>query len=290
VVAIGRHPIYMSEQPALLIDIRNALYRAIYAVRADRRNTLKYHYFTVLLRQMNTWINYYKPESIHIFWDAPRKTVWRRKILPTYKDRTNNQYIEDISEDLFKTTNICKAFFNHMNVRQYSKKTMEADDLIFAAVAVMHPKPTVVISSDSDMIQIPYMFSSSKVFDPGKQIEPELPTVNPVIQKCLVGDKSDNIPGYRGIGPKKSQAMLEDTSLLVKHLADAGNKTLMRNMLLVDLSLNPRLMINKFYVQRKVLDPVEFDSNQIKHLMNKYKISGLMQNYNNLVLPFQKLS
>lgn len=277
------------ENPALLIDIRNALYRSIYAVKANRHKKEKHHYFTVLLRQINTWINLYRPESIHIFWDAPRNTVWRRKILSSYKDRSFSQYVEDISEDLFKMTGICKAFFEHMNVRQYSKKCMEADDLIFSAVSVLHPKPTVIISSDSDMIQIPYMFNSCRLYDPGKNQEPKRPIVNPVFQKAIVGDKSDNIPGYYGIGPKKSLTMLEDVKILDKCFADNGKDTFIRNLLLIDLSLNPKLLANKVYSLKVSNSSVSFSDNEINSLIRKYKISGLMSNYAELVYPFKNL-
>ena len=147
--------------PSLLIDARNVLYRAVYAGKHDTRHEVKYHNFVILLRQIVSWIRRYNPDSVHVFWDAPRKSVWRRKALKTYKDRSKNQYLDDIGEDLAITTKIAGEFFKVMNVRQYSKKEMEADDLIYAAASVMHPSPTVVVSTDSDMVQIPFTFSSS---------------------------------------------------------------------------------------------------------------------------------
>jgi len=277
------------DKPVLLIDTRNALYRAIFAVKADRRNTIKYHYFTILLRQITSWANMYNPESINIFWDAPRTSVWRRKILPTYKDRTNSTYVEDISEDLFKTTAIAKEFFKVMNVRQFEKKTMEADDLIYSAVTMLHPQKTIVVSTDSDMIQIPFNYDSCTVYNPTKKEETKIPNVNPVVKKAIIGDKSDAIVGYYGIGDKKSQKMLETPSKLQEFLQETGRDVYHRNLLLIDLSLNPKLLHNKLYVQRKMSKPVEFDKKIINELVHKYKVNGILQEYADVIAPFEKL-
>lgn len=276
--------------PHLLIDARNALYRAIYAVKADRRHDVKYHYFTILMRQIRTWMNTFRPASVHIFWDAPRNTVWRRQGLETYKDRSNSQYVEDISEDLKMTTDVAQEFFAAMNVRQYSRRGMEADDLIYAATTILHPQETVIVSSDSDMIQIPFTFSSSKQFDPGKKEEVQVPDVNPVWQKALTGDKADSIDGYHGIGPKKSALLLEDHQELRQFLQSKGSSIFYRNLLLIDLSLCPRLLHNKVYVQRRLAEPVSFCTKTINDLIMKHKVNGLLQEYQDLVPPFQRLS
>lgn len=278
----------MSQRPLLLIDAKNAVYRAVAATRADRSDN-KYHNFVILLRQFNSWINKYQPESVHVFWDAPRKEVWRRKILPDYKDRSGKGYMEDISEELEITSNVAKHFLSFMNVRQYARKTMEADDLIYSAVSIMHPQPTVIVSSDSDMVQIPFTFNSCRVYNPFKRIELELTEVNPVIQKSLIGDTSDNIPGYYGIGPKKSSELVRDPCKLQEFFQISGSEIYYRNLLLIDLSLNPKLLHNKIYIQKKLADPIQFCGKTINESITKYKVHGLLQEYADLVMPYKKL-
>lgn len=274
----------------LLVDARNVIYRSAYATKANNHNyTAQYHCFTILMRQLNSWMNLYHPRSVHIFWDAPRTTVWRRSCLKSYKDRTANPYIADMSEDIELTTQIAQEFFSVMNVRQYSRKSMEADDLIYAAVSILHPESSIIVSSDSDIVQIPYLFSSSKQYDPGKKCEVDIPTVNPVLQKALVGDKSDVIDGYHGIGPKKSAALLSSHANLQKFLKDNGTKLFYRNLLLIDLSLCPRLLHNKVYIQRQLAKPLQYCSKTINSLILQHKVNGLLQEYRNLVQPFEKL-
>lgn len=267
--------------------MKNALYRAIFAVKADQRQYHKNHYFVALLRQMSSWVTLYQPKSVHVFWDAPRNSVWRRRILETYKDRQQNS--TDISEELSSTTAIAKQFFNVMNIRQYYKKEMEADDLIYAAVTMLHPEQSVIVSIDSDMIQIPYTYNSCKIYNPAKQEEVKLPTVNPAIQKVITGDKTDCIDGYNGIGPVKSKALLEDKTKLEEFLVTNGKQTFIRNMLLIDLSLNPKLLNNKLYVCKTMSEKITFNEKIINELILKYKINGMLQSYQELIPCYRSL-
>ncbi len=278
----------MADKPILLIDAKNALYRAVFAGKAST-HAQKYHDFVIFLRQIAGWVNRYRPESVHVFWDAPRTTVWRRKALPTYKDRPNNGYVDDISEELAICTTVAKQFFANMNIRQFERKAMEADDLIYAAVTVLHPRSTVIVSSDSDMLQVPYMVSSCAVYDPTKQEQVAMPSVHPAIQKAITGDKSDAIDGYHGIGPKKSEAMLRNPVELFEFLRIAGPQKYYRNLLLIDLSLNPRLMSNKVYVQRKLSTKVAFNDKEINALVLKHRVNGLLAEFQNLIPPFRHL-
>jgi 5'-3' exonuclease len=225
-----------------------------------------------------------------MFWDAPRETVWRRHALKTYKDRSSSQYVEGIAEDLALLTSTATEILDHMNVRQYYKKQMEADDLIYALSSVLHPHPSIIVSTDSDMLQIPHSFSSCRVYDPTKREELDPTDINPAVQKALTGDKADSIEGYRGIGPKTSAAMLADLPRLYQFLEEKGASTYRRNLLLIDLSLCPRLLANKLYVQKKLAEPVNFDKEAILELAKQHKISGLLTDFVVLAHPFLQLS
>ena len=112
--------------PALLVDVRNSLYKAIHASKADNSKAYtKHHYFAILLRQMASWMNKLRPSSVHIFWDAPRKEVWRKAALPTYKNRVHNpnSSYPDITEELLSTTAIATEFFKHMKQEGQSKRS-----------------------------------------------------------------------------------------------------------------------------------------------------------------------
>jgi len=274
---------------SLLIDARNVLYRAIYAVRADRQHEIKYHYIVALLRQFANWIRTHNPTSVHVFWDAPRETVWRRAALNTYKNRSSNNFIEDISEDLARTTEIATELFQYLNVRQYSRKQMEADDLIYAAAVNLHPNKSIIISTDSDLLQVPFVLNSCSVYDPRKMEFSKVPDHHPAMMKSIVGDKTDVIDGYYGIGPKKGALLLENPRHLQEFLNLKGRDIYHRNLLLTDLSLCPKILANRLYVQKVMAQDVIFDKSKIAELILKYKILGLDSEYANLIPPFNKL-
>ena len=119
--------------------------------------------------------------------------------------------------------------------------------------------------------------------------EVEIPEHNPVILKSLVGDKSDAIDGYYGIGPVKGKALLSDPAGLEKFLVDKGRHTYKRNLLLIDLSLCPRVFLNRLYVQKIMSTPACFDKAAIIELTNKYKVVGLHGEFVNLIAPFMNL-
>lgn len=284
------------EELALFVDSKNAMYRAIYAIKSQQERAKRggktitpSHSIVVLLRQITGWMREFKPTSVHLFFDAPRATVWRKKILETYKDRTDNQYIENISEDLKECIMISKELFQHLNVRMYSRDNMEADDLIFAAASLRHPAKTVIVSTDSDLTQIPFMFNSCQVYNPFESKIVEVPRINPAITKALIGDTSDNIKGYHGIGPKKGEVLLEDHKKLHDFFDFKGKEIFKRNLLLTDLTLNPKMLNNKMYVLREAASDIKYDKKAVLDVANKYNIHAIMSEFADLIYPFEKL-
>lgn len=271
---------------ALLIDARNALYRAVYAGLANKHQ-VKPHFFIILLRHFTNLINIIRPTSVHVFWDAPRDTVWRRTVLQTYKERQTNQHVKDISIHLPLLTEIAKEFFDVMSIRQYSKSHMEADDLIYAAVTCIHPKQSVIVSTDSDMAQIPYRFTSNSVYHPSESKFLNIPPYNPAHLKALVGDETDVIKGYYGVGPVTGKALLANKEDLQEFLKSKGSAIYYRNLLLIDLSFCPRILANTVYVERQLAKPVKFSNDKINELIEKYKIYSLHTEQSNLVMPFK---
>ena len=82
----------------------------------------------------------------------------------------------------------------------------EADDLIGIAATDYYPD-CVVVSIDKDMLQLP-----GTLYNPVTRKWREVSVFDGLkffYQQILMGDKSDNIIGLYGVGPKKSEKMLE---------------------------------------------------------------------------------
>lgn len=116
----------------------------------------------------------------------------------------------------------------------------EADDLIanIARALAKEGKASVVASNDKDFAQL--LFSDDtgliKVYDTGSKSYVEKPAIDPLVLKAIVGDKSDNIPGIPGYGPKKAAklaAAIADGSFDVQHLGQEHYEVYDRNLKLV---------------------------------------------------------
>jgi DNA polymerase-1 len=90
---------------------------------------------------------------------------------------------------------------------------MEADDLvsIWAHEALDRKEEYVICGIDKDLLQIPgHHYNYGK--DTWKLINEEEALHNLYLQ-CLTGDATDNIPGLKGIGPKKAEKILAGVPL-----------------------------------------------------------------------------
>jgi 5'-3' exonuclease len=239
---------------------------------------------------MVSWIDRFKPESVNIFWDAKRATLWRMKIFAGYKDKSADKHAIDIKDELISTQLAAKAMFAKMGCRQFSKEHMEADDLIYAACKILAPSPVIICSSDSDYNQIVFRMPHVRCFDPMKEHFIQQVNYDPVIQKALCGDVSDRINGYVGIGPVKSTAMAKSSKDRAEFLSKKGIALFVRNMLLIDLSLCPELLKNQLYTQRVLDIPPVFDKNELFNLARKYKVNGFVTEYNRLAARFKQFA
>ena len=270
----------------LVIDGRNSCYRAIYANRGDSGSN--YHNPVVMLRFMHTWLETFQPRNVHVFWDAPKATLWRRRLLPTYKER-DTTYTLDIGADLEMLQDAAHAIFKHLNIRQYQRKGQEADDLIYAFCRTVPDRPLIVISSDGDFTQLLYQFHNVLLYEPRKNELVPCPPVDPVVQKALMGDKTDKVSGYDGIGPVKSSQLAASLPARLDFLGQAGRQRYILNRLLIDLSLCPYVLANIMYVERVLCEDLDYNKAEVIKLSRSFKVIGLFQEYERICSPYKTI-
>lgn len=292
----GHFCIMGSAGSVMMIDARNCMYRAVCAARSDyERNQLagtrkqRKHSFPIMLRLISSWVRELKPSTVQVFWDAPRASVWRRELYEGYKDRDDQRNTNDGTvDDLMLTESVAVEMFEHLNVRQFKKDRMEADDLIYAACRVQCTKDIVVCSSDTDMLQLLYIVPKAKIFNPDKGGLITEAAHNPVWHKALVGDKSDKIPGYDGIGPKTAAKILDDPSKFHALMEERGKETMVRNLKLIDLSMSPYTLQNQIYVGKALAAKVQYDKAELTRLAAHHKL-GMVYDMAELTAPFRNL-
>ena len=174
------------------------------------------------------------------FMATPRVAVkgkgnFRKDLYPAYKGNRNREYEEAHRAAL-------NYGYEYM-VEKYDgvpADGMEADDLvcIWAYEARELEIPYLIAGIDKDLKQIPgdhYNFGKQE-FD---HVTDDRANYNLMLQ-CLTGDSGDNIPGLRGIGPKKAAALLAGAT------SDSARWDIVRNAWGVDryadLDISRRLL------------------------------------------------
>ena len=282
----------------MLIDARNAIYRAIYAGLSDRAFLASGNDSAVILfRFISSYLSKHKSRAIHYFWDAPKEKIWRRAIYKEYKDGRDNSHggkydKYDIDEMLSRTCTILKEIADVTNSRNYMMDRQEADDLIFAFCRQNANDKIIIISSDGDFKQIPFLFRNIDIFNPLSKSGSILPKeeVDPVEVKAFSGEKSDNIDGYYGIGPVKATALATSYKKRQAFFETHGRKTFLRNRALIDLSLCPYLLKNMNYVTKIMSKDTYYCEEKIRNIIQKYKIRGLSGEITKSLLTFKFLS
>jgi 5'-3' exonuclease len=99
----------------------------------------------------------------------------------------------------------------------------EADDVIATLCDNMQLESLTIISSDSDFTQLLQRnYPHIQIYNPIKKIFVEAPPYPYVAHKCLVGDKSDNIPGI--LKPKKALDTISHPQLFQSFLSIEENR------------------------------------------------------------------
>lgn len=159
-----------------------------------------------------------EPDYIAVAWDIKgTSTTKRTEIYPEYKaGRTKPP--EDFYAQLPALREVLAAF----NWPLYEVDHYEADDIIgtFASQAAENDIETCIVSGDYDMLQLIAPKTSVYItkkggmdltkYDSDAFVEKYGVRVDQFVDyKALVGDKSDNIPGVRKIGPKAAESLLK---------------------------------------------------------------------------------
>lgn len=194
---------------------------------------------------------------------------WRKEYYTGYKanrDIETDLYYPEISQ---ARDWLIRFFEQHSNWKVVTCDKAEADDVIAVAVQSRPEDNFVIISSDTDFVQL--LRDGVTLYSPAQQKEREKPEDGGfhMFLKCIRGDKSDNIPSaYPRIqekklreiwdmddGPEKAYAKQNLMETITKDSDQTVGAKFQRNKTLIDLSRQ------KPEVRQSVYDALQEDVN-----------------------------
>jgi len=201
-----------------------------------------------------------RPDFLVMAMDSP-EDVFRKEIDPAYK-ANREPPPEDLAPQIDRILQIVAA----LDIPILTKAGFEADDLMATLCERLAGEDLEIylVSKDKDLDQL--LSGSVRLFDPGKDefIGPdELRSAKgygpdqAIEIQTLTGDSTDNIPGVKGVGPKKAAQLIEKYGSargVIEH-ADELTPAMKKNVLAFVNSLD---MTRQLVTLRKDVD-FDFD-------------------------------
>ena len=219
----------------LIIDGLNQFIRVFGAVPALNDDGEHCGGVTGFLLSTAATIRRLKPTRVVIVFDGKGGSNRRKQMYKGYKEGRTGltkinrlagyEDLEDQQESMRKQFTRLIQYLQVLPISLTYIDYVEADDIMAYLANHYFKKEVTIISSDKDFLQLVndrikvYAPTKKKMYDEALVMEDYgVKPQNLVFYRCLEGDKSDNIEGVRGVGPKtilnKMQFLNEDTLTL----------------------------------------------------------------------------
>lgn len=264
------------------------------------------------LKSLRKLVKQFRPDVVYVCWDSGRSPR-RKKIYPDYKkrdfDENDKLQYEDVVRQMGMLYDILKFF---PVVQLKASNPVEADDII-ATLSLMLEGEKTIVSADKDFYQL--VGKDVVVYSPIKDITVEEHNFREQVgiaqdlfltMRMLMGDNSDNIPGYEGIGEKtatdilvnyggldrilEAEAELRKSKRYKKIFEDLGlldrNKQLMDLRLAVDDVGEEVMWVLANYPPGVLL----YTKEVIQQEVFKHGFKSIFFEFNDWIAPFEGLS
>ena len=250
----------------LLIDGLNIFLRAFAVNGSLNEKGVPVGGITGFMRSLAFAIREMEPTRVIVVYDGAGGSKRRKKINPNYKsNRTPKRVtkfdafnsLEEEKESMKIQFRRLLTYLELLPIDVYGVDNVEADDVIAYISQNILEKEVIIMSADQDFLQlvndrIVVWSPNKKKYYTEEQIFTEygIPAHNFLMYKCLMGDKSDNLEGIKGLGPKKIRKVIPEITgkeLNLDYLVQYASTqdTLMHQRIVehkVDLETNEKMM------------------------------------------------
>lgn len=214
--------------PVLVIDFNNMVHRARSGFNRGEHSIT----YTFLLMFRKT-IEKFAPSKVYVVKEG--RPQHRHDALVEYKANRSSA-----GDSFWRQHGDILTMLSMMPVSIVRHPQREADDTIAHIVRVVHANdPCVVVSTDTDFIQLLKSEDMSRIrlWNPTKEEWVAPFACDYVKWKSLTGDGSDNIPGFKGVGAKTAEKLINDPKRLEEFLSAPGAlEKWMKNQFLISFA------------------------------------------------------
>ena len=275
----------------LIIDGSNLAHRAY--VKFDKlksRKGIRTGMVYGFIRLLQQYIFRFKPGYVVVAFDTheSKESNFKKKLLEGYKAHREKKITIDY-EDFNRQLRVVKRILKYLGIPTIWDSVglgHEADDYI-GRLASNHRGKSIIISSDKDFCQL-LVLDRIKVFNPAKERMITKKTCSEIMGYspeetvdwlCLVGDSSDDIPGYRGIGPVKAREFLNKYRSVKAFLdSDAEEKSIEKEAMRLTYDRNVLLIsfkegFKKYPITKYPLQETQgMDEEKLHKIFSKYTL------------------
>lgn len=236
----------------IIIDGSNLLHRTYWIAKNNKKRINDYseldgYCLHLYLKSLKSYVEKFNPNKIYITWDKKIKypsTNFRKLLLEgTYKGTRDYSSAEDV----FKQEEKLEELINALGIPCFYPYVLEADDII--GWLCNEISPNIIISVDNDFLQL--VNQNTSFYDPRKKLlidninfndQIGMPINAYLYYKAILGDVSDNIPGFPGYGKVRSkklaiQLVKNGGNIQSLNLSNDYYNIFERNMALMNLKL-----------------------------------------------------
>lgn len=255
----------------MLIDGSSLIFRAFFALpKLTNNDGVMTNGVYGFLTMYNNAFDRYKPDYVLVAFDRASKT-FRHKEFEDYKG-TRDKMPSELSYQF----GILKDILDSLNIKYTDLDGFEADDIVgtYAKMAQEEGYKSVLITGDRDYLQLVdekiVVNLTKKGVSETKEYTVEaikeefgLSPKQLIEVKGLEGDKSDNIPGVDGIGPKKAIGFIQKYGSiegLYEHIDEVSGKKTKETLIDSEAIAYMSKKIGTIVTNA----PVEFDLEELK--------------------------
>jgi DNA polymerase-1 len=280
-------PLHLNSR-VLLVDSMNTFLRSFAMINHMNPKGAHIGGLTGFLKSIGFAIRHIKPTRIILVFDGNGSTTNKKNLYPEYKAHRKLQRVtnwdgfdckEDEAASIENQMLRLIEYLKCLPVSLLSIDKIEADDIIGYITSKLINE-VYIMSADQDFLQLVndkvtvYSPVKKKFYTP-KLVKEDygLYPQNFINKKTLMGDNSDNIPGVKGLGPKKLFKLfpeLEDVfAITLDNIFSKSEKLINEHGLYGDIiNFKKQLLINQQLMNLSSPDIPEDSLEEIEQILN----------------------